>query len=197
MDPHAITALERAGIDPTHPEFLKVPTVLGEQGRVVSLDHDLPVPVMDEEDRVVWLPLAPISRLWTGSAVAPDFSRAPRPEYEPFFILVEATAAEYCDATGHPERDREFQRLYRSLRRRPDGVDPNPLFSYLRAAARLYLSLRDVSRDEFEAVMDRLRFSAQTFASRLDSTNYHRLVLQEFFHPAGPLPREGWPEEAR
>ncbi len=67
MDPNAITALKRAGIDPTHPEFLRVLTVLGEQGRVVPLDHDLPVPVMDERDRVVWLPLLPISQLWTGS----------------------------------------------------------------------------------------------------------------------------------
>ena len=196
MDPNAIEALEKAGIDPTHPDLLKVPTVLGEQGRIVTLDHDLPVPVMDELERVVWLPLLPISQLWTGSAVAPDFSREPPPEYEPFFILIEATAAEYCDATGRPERDREFHRLYRALRRRPDGVDPNPLFSYLRAAARLYLSLRDVSRDEFEAVAARLCVSARTFASRLDSTNYHRLVLEEFFHPTGSVPSAGWPEGA-
>jgi hypothetical protein len=197
MDPHAITTLERAGIDPFHPELLKIPTVLAAQGRVLPLDHDLPVPVMDEEDRVAWLPLQSISKLWSGSAKPPDFSRTVAPEYEPFFILLEATAAEYCDATGRPERDREFQRLYRSLRRRPDGVDPNPLFSYLRAAARLYLSLRDVSQAEFDAVLNRLRSSAQTFATRLDSSNYHRLVLQEFFLPTGPLSPEGWPEGAR
>lgn len=185
MDLTAIVALERAGIDPTHPELLRVPTVLGEQGRLVPLDQDLPVPVMDELERVVWLPLLPISELWTGSVVVPDFSRAPLPEYEPFFILIESTAAEYCVARGRPERDKEFERLYRALRRRPDGVDPNPLFSYLRAAARLYLSLRDVSRAEFEAVADRLRASARTFSSRLDSTNYHRFVLEEFFHPTG------------
>jgi hypothetical protein len=148
---------------------------------------------MDDEGRVVWLPLEPISQLWTGSAVAPDFSFAPPPEYEPFFILIEATAAEFCDATGRPERDREFERLYRLLRRRPDGVDANPLFSYLRAAARLYLSLRDVSRAEFEAVANRLRVSARTFSTRIDSTNYHHFVLKEFFHPVGPLSSAGWP----
>ncbi|HYH99833.1 hypothetical protein, partial [Hyalangium sp.] len=145
-------------------------------------------PVMDDDHRVVWLPLAPISQLWTGSAVAPDFSRAPLPEYEPFFILLEATAAEFCNATGRPQRDREFERLYRHLRRRPDSTDANPLFSYLRAAARLYLSLRDVSRAEFEAVADRLYRSARTFATRIDSTNYHHFVLEEFFHPTGPVP---------
>lgn len=193
MDRKVIAALRVAGMDPAHPELLRVPTALGEQGRVVSLDPDLPVPVMDDDGRVVWLPLAPISQLWTGDAVAPDFSFAPPPEYEPFFILIEATAAEFCGATGRPERDREFERLYRLLRRRPDSMDANPLFSYLRAAARLYLSLRDVSRAEFEAVANRLRVSARTFATRLDSTNYHHFVLEEFFYPAGPLSSEGWP----
>src|SRR5690348_5578733 len=108
MDRKVIAALQVAGMDPEHPELLRVPTALGEQRRVVSLDPGLPVPVMDDDGRVVWLPLAPISRLWTGSAAAPDFSFAPPPEYEPFFILIEATAAEFCDATGRPERDREF-----------------------------------------------------------------------------------------
>ena len=192
MDVKAIETLQRAGIDPARPELLRVPTALGEQGRVVSLDHELPVPVMDSEGRVVWLPLAPISQLWTGSTPAPDFSFAPPPEYEPFFILIEATAAEFCGATGRPERDREFERLYRHLRRRPDGEDANPLFSYLRAASRLYLSLRDVSRAEFEAVADRLRVSARTFATRLDSTNYHHFVLEEFFHPTGRPFSAGW-----
>jgi hypothetical protein len=193
MDLKAITALEKGGMDPTHPELLWVPTALGEQGRVVPLDQDLPVPVMDEAHQVVWLPLEPLSLLWTGSTVPPDFSREPPPEYEPFFILIEATAAEYCDATGRPERDREFERLYRRLRRHPDSEDPNPLFSYLRAAARLYLSLRDVSRAEFEAVAHRLSVSARTFSTRVDSTNYHHFVLEEFFYPTGPLLGAGGP----
>ncbi|HEX8699291.1 MAG TPA: hypothetical protein VF815_10675 [Myxococcaceae bacterium] len=183
MDPNVVAALEKAGMDPGHPELLRVPTVLGEQRRVVPLEGDLPVPVRDEEQRVVWLPLRPISQLWTGSVIPPDFAVAPPREYEPFFLLLEVTAAEYCDATRHPELDREFERLYRLLGRRPDSVDANPLFSYLRAAARLYLSVRDVSRDEFEAVAERLRRSAKTFASRLDSTNYYRLVLGEFLNP--------------
>jgi hypothetical protein len=185
MDLNAIQALEQAGINPTHPELLVVPTALGAQGRVVSLDPELPVPVRDEDGRVVWLPLQPLSQLWTGSAPPPDFSHAPPPDYEPFLILIEATAAAYCDAVGRPERDREFERLYRLLYRRPDGVDSNPLFSYLRGACRLYLSLRDVSRAEFEAVARRLQNSAKTFATRLDSTHYHHFVLEEFF-PSRP-----------
>jgi hypothetical protein len=57
-------------------------------------------------------------------------------------------------------------------------MDANPLFSYLRAASRLYLSLRDVSRAEFEAVANRLRVSARTFSAGIDSTNYHHFVLE-------------------
>jgi len=183
MDPNVIAALEKAGMDPGHPELLRVPTVLGEARRVLPLEGDLPVPVKDDEERVVWLPLRSISQLWTGSTIPPDFSVAPPPVYEPFFLLLEATAAEYCDATNQPERDAEFERLYQLLSQRPDSTDSNPLFSYLKAAARLYLSLRDVSRPEFEAVADRLRRSAKTFSSRMDSTNYYRLVLGEFLHP--------------
>jgi hypothetical protein len=186
MDLNAIEALERAGMDPRRPELLKVPTALGAERRVLSLDPDLPIPVADEEGRVVWIPLQPISQLWVGSAVPPDFSFAPPPDYEPFFILIEATAAAYCEAVGRPERDREFERLYRRLYLHPDSVDPNPLFSYLRGACRLYLSLRDTSREEFEAVALRLNTSARTFTTHLSSTNYHHFVLQEFFASESP-----------
>jgi len=183
MDQSVIAALQKAGMDSEQPELLRVPTVLGAQRRVLPLEGDLPVPMRDQEDRVVWLPLRSIAELWTGSTIPPDFAVAPPSAYEPFFLLLEATAAEYCDATHQPEQDREFERLYLRLCQRPDSTDPNPLFSYLRAAARLYLSLRDVSRPEFEAVTERLRRTAKTFVSRLDSTNYHRLVLGEFLHP--------------
>ncbi|ADO75221.1 hypothetical protein [Stigmatella aurantiaca] len=179
MDAKVVTMLEQAGIDTASPEFLRVPTVLGEEGRVLPLVQELPVPVLGIGDQVVWVPLQPISQLWVGSKIPPDFSFAPPPEYEPFFILLEATAADYCSATGRPERDKEFERLYRHLRRRPDGQDANPLFFYLQAAARLYLSLCDVSQAEFEAVVNRLRRSAKTFSLSLISTNYHRLVLEE------------------
>ena len=168
-------------MDPGHPELLRVPTVLGEAQRVLPLEGDLPVPVKDEEDRVVWLPLRSISQLWTGSTIPPDFSVAPPPAYEPFFLLLESTAANYCAATGKPETDDEFERLYRQLRRRPDGTDPHPLFSYLQGAVRLYMSLRDVSQAEFEAVVNRLSQSAKWHSQHVGSTNYHREVLSGLF----------------
>jgi len=121
--------------------------------------------------------LLKVSDLWTGEAVPPDFERGPTPEYVLFFALIERTAADYCACMGKRTRDREFERLYERLRGRPDGTDPNPLFSYLRAAARLYMSLRDVSRAEFEAVARRLKRSARTFSDGDTSTNYLDLAL--------------------
>jgi hypothetical protein len=181
MDPNVVTMLGRAGLGTASPELLRVAIVLGEEGRILSLSQDMPVPVLDGEDQVVWVPLLPISQLWAGARQPPDFSFAPPPSYEPFFTLLEATAAEYCSALGRPERDREFERLYRRLGRAPDSEDSNPLFSYLQAAARLYLSLGEVSQAEFEAVAERLRRSAKTFALSLLSTNYHRLVLDDLY----------------
>ena len=116
--------------------------------------------------------LKPISSLWTGTAKPPDFAQGPPPAYELFFLLIERTARDYCAATGQPVYDAEFERLYNHLRRRPDGRDANPLFSYLQAAAALYLSLRDVSQDEYEAVLRRLTQSARRFNAGAGSTNY-------------------------
>lgn len=115
-----------------------------------------------------------ITGLFVGNVVPPNFSTGPTFEYVQFFALLEMTAADFCSVTGKPERDVEFERLYALLRRRPDGRDVNPIFSYLQAAARLYMSLRDVSEMEFEAVARRLTRSARTFA--MGSTNYYELA---------------------
>jgi len=67
-------------------------------------------------------------------------------------------------------------RIYNLLRRRPDGTDDNPLFSYLQGAARLYMSLFDVSQAEFEAVFNRLTRSAKGYMEDAASTNYIRFL---------------------
>ncbi len=188
MDLGVIEALRAAGLHPERVEELRVPTLMGEQGRVVPLEQDLPVPVMKDGGTVTWVHLQPISKLWMGSVLPPSFMPEPPPKYEAFFLLLECTAAGYCCAVGKPERDQEFERLYQRLGQEPDSEDSNPLFSYLRAAARLYLSVRDVSRVEFKAVAERLRSSVKAFSSRMDSTNYHRLVLEEFFVAPGDHP---------
>jgi hypothetical protein len=178
VDPEAVEKLQRAGLKVEQPELLRVPIQRDENKKVVTLREE--VPVMGDEGMVL-VKLQPISKLWTGSAVPPDLSRTPPPRYQPFFLLLESTAANYCAAIGKSETDDEFERLYRQLRRRPDGDDPHPLFSYLQGTVRLYLSLRDVSRAEFEAVVNRLSQSAKWHSTHVGSTNYHREVLSGLF----------------
>jgi len=173
-----VEKLQRAGLKLEQPEMLRVAIQRDENKKVLPLRAE--VPVMGNEGLVL-VKLKPLSQLWTGSAVPPDLSRTPPPQYHPFFLLLESTAANYCAAVGKPETDDEFERLFRQLRRRPDGDDAHPLFSYLQGAARLYLSLRDVSQAEFEAVANRLSQSAKWHSSHVGSTNYYREVLHGLF----------------
>ncbi len=170
--------LQRAGLKLDQPEMLRVAIQRDESKKILTLSGE--VPVMSNEGLVL-ATLQPISKLWTGSAVPPDLSRTPPPQYQPFLLLLESTAANYCAAIGKPETDDTFERLYRQLRRRPDGNDPHPLFSYLQGAARLYMSLRDVSQAEFEAVVNRLSQSAKWHSTHVGSTNYYREVLHGLF----------------
>ncbi len=170
--------LQRAGLKVEQPELLRVAIQRDEQKKVVRLRGE--VPVMGNEGLML-VTLKPVTKLWTGSAVPPDLSRTPPPRYQPFFLLLESTAANYCAAMGKAETDDEFERLFRQLRRRPDGDDAHPLFSYLQGAVRLYLSLRDVSQAEFEAVVNRLSQSAKWHSTHVGSTNYYREVLHGLF----------------
>jgi hypothetical protein len=178
VDREAVEKLQRAGLKVEQPEMLRVAIQRDESKRVMKVQAE--VPVMGNEGLIL-VQLKPISQLWTGSAVPPDLSRTPPPQYQPFFLLMESTAANYCAAQGRPETDDEFERLFRQLRRRPDGTDVHPLFSYLQGAVRLYMSLRDVSQAEFEAVVNRLSQSAKWHSTHTGSTNYHREVLQGVF----------------
>ena len=178
MDREAVEKLQRAGLKLEQPELLRVPIQRDEQQQVVPVGEQ--VPVMGNEGLVL-VPLQPISQLWTGTRVPPDLSRTPPPEYLPFLLLMESTAANYCAATGKAETDDTFERLYRQVRRRPDGRDAHPLVSYLQGAARLYMSLRDVSHAEFEAVLNRLSQSSKWHSTHVGSTNYHRDVLRGLF----------------
>jgi hypothetical protein len=112
-----------------------------------------------------------VRELFRGDRKAPDLARGPTPELEPFFMLLEYTVVQFCEADGRDETDQEMERIYAHMRRRPDG-DGGRLCSYLRAAARMYMSVRDVSAAEYEAVMRRLARSARGFSAPPLSRNY-------------------------
>ena len=174
MDGAAVEKLKDAGIDVSLGETIPVvPIRFDERGRVVPLGDEVAVA---SGEAVAIVRLKRISDLFAGDTVPPNFARGPTPEYMLFFLLIERTAVDYCTSTGEIQTDKEFRRLYRLLGRRPDGVDRNPLSSYLRAAARLYMSLRDVSRAEFKAVAARLSKSARTFSTGPRSRNYFNVT---------------------
>lgn len=173
MDRHVIEVLAGAGIDTTIEDCFPVIPVRVEGGKPVPLDVEVPV---KNGDALALVPLQSIPNLFAGSATPPSFAKGPTDEYVLFFTLIERTAVDYCTVTSRAEYDEEFDRLYRLLRRRPDGRDGNPLFSYLQAAVRLYMSLRDVNQQEFEAVLQRLAQSARRYTDGPSSKNYFRLL---------------------
>ena len=77
--------------------------------------------------RAATVSLPDISTLWTGDRTPPPFPRGPTPEYFAFFMLIERTASDFCSTGRRIVTDKEFERLYDLLRRRPDGDDPEPL----------------------------------------------------------------------
>jgi hypothetical protein len=173
MDAGVIGILDEAGIDTSLQGVLpRIRVQLAGNGLLEPLESRVTV---EAGKAFASVELKTIPQLFAGARVPPDFKTGPTPEYVAFFAIIEATALACCVAAA-PEYDREFERLYAQLRRRPVGKDGNPLFSYLRAAVRLYMSLRDVNQAEFERVVQRLSRSAGHFTTDVASTNYIRTV---------------------
>ena len=172
----AIVQLQAGGVDLTlTSRFPSLAIELGPDRRPAPLGERIPVASKGD---VVVCALQPITQLYRGARKPPSFADGPTPEYMPLFMLLEKTAVDFSVASGQLERDQEMERLYRHLRRRPDGSDGNALFSYLQAAVRLHMTLRETSRDELDGVVRRLERSARTFGMGYSSENYLTTVSQ-------------------
>jgi hypothetical protein len=183
LDQRVVKVLQEAGIDTTFEKMVSAVRIeVDDQGAPKVVGKEVLV-VQGEKASVV--ELQPISALLIGTKQPPSFKEGPAPGYEFFFMMFESTVINFFASTEQPVYDEELARLYNLLRRRPDGSDSNPLFGYLQAAARLYLSLRDVSPAEFEAVLNRLTRSAKHFAQGPASTNLIQLLIKEMM---GALP---------
>jgi hypothetical protein len=170
MDLTVVTKLDDAGIDRAFETI--VPTIgieVDDEGRVQPVSEVVAVIAGPKTTHVA---LKKISELFTGTKSPPSFRSGPTAEYVLFFAVIELTVIDFCRSAGRAEYDAEMERLYTHLRRRPDGHDANPLFSYMQAAARLYMSSFDVSQAELDAVCRRLSQSAGHFAAGPTSTNY-------------------------
>jgi hypothetical protein len=172
MDAQVVRSLEDAGIDVTFTR--QVPAIavqVDKDRRPMPLGREVLVLTGDLRGACP-VRLKAIPELYAGTAEPPDMSDGPPAGYEFFFALIERTAADFCVSTRRIETDAEMHRLYRLLSRRPDAQDANPLFSHLQGAARLYMSLRDVSRAECGAVTARLALFARNVRVGSWSTNY-------------------------
>ena len=169
-----MTKLDEAKIDRTFRTRVPiVRIVFDDEGRIEPVGNEVVIAAGDDTARVA---LKKVSELFVGSKAPPSFRLGPTDDYILFFAMIELTVVEYCRSAGRDEYDAEMERLYNHLRRRPDGHDANPLFSYLQAAVRLYMSCFDVSPSELEAVCRRLCQSARRFGTAPTSTSYCEIV---------------------
>lgn len=178
MDLTIVSKLENAGIDKTFQTGVPAVTIaVDDQGRIQPCGNDVVVLAGPNTAPVTaHVTLKKISELFVGTKTPPSFRNGPTDEYARFFALIELTVIDFCRCAGRAEYDAELERLYTHLRRRPDGHDANQLFSYMQAAARLYMSTFDVSQPEFDAVCRRLSQSAGHFRLGPMSTNYCEIV---------------------
>lgn len=176
MDPAVIQAL-RAGEPGSDGSLgLKLPLILVEKGDDGKVRIPREEVALRFKERRVETKLKGVAELWAGNQAPPPMSGPPPPRYQPFLWLVERAAMEYCAVSGEVPTDDEFARVYQELVRRPDGKGPAPVFHFARAACRLYMSLEDISRAEYEALIERLGKSARHHRAGTVSRNYHAAV---------------------
>ena len=178
MDAQVIEALRAANL-PTGEDNLPLVFVEADDSGAVK-PAGAQVRVGIDEDKHTLVTLRPLQELFTGNAKAPDLSGESPREWQPFLMSIEATLFNFCAINKRAESDQEFERVLSQLRRRPDGRDPNKLFGYARAALQVYLSLHDISREQYEAVVGRLIRSARTFSDGYLSRNYFQMLVQTF-----------------
>jgi hypothetical protein len=178
MDQEALKQFETAGVKidlASQIPFVAV-ALQKDQENPIALGGTFPV---SQGEDIAVVTLKPISQLFAGNRPAPNLSGEPPPEYQTFLLMIESAVFDYCRAAARAPYDEEFEKLYLHLRRRPDDQHADPLFSYMQAGARLYMSLVDVSRAEFEAIAQRLTRSARHFRTDAASRNYFEIVGEQ------------------
>jgi len=179
VDPRVVRLLAEAGLKTNGPDrSLSVALQIDEDGEVLVQGETV---FVTDGEQAASVELKEIGELFRGDRRPPSLDGEPPPAYTPFFMAIERAAYEYCAASEAKIRDKEFEKVYNDLRRRPDGAGEYPVSYHLQAALRLYLSLHEVSQLEYEAVMRRLSRSARTFAEGYTSTNYFDRALRPVF----------------
>lgn len=126
--------------------------------------------VSDAKRAVEWR-VNSLSELFRGEAQPPPkLDRFP-PEYVPLFFFIEQHVVSFCEGFGD-KSDQEFDEIYATLRRRPDGRSLGPIHDFIWQVAAVMLATRVVSRAELEGVFGALAHSAGRWSVRPISRNY-------------------------
>ncbi len=133
--------------------------------------QDRHVIIVSDAERFVEWRVNSLSELFRGDAEPPPkLDRFP-PEYVPLFFFIEQHVVSFCEGFGD-KSDQEFDEIYATLRRRPDGRSLGPIHDFIWQVAAVMLATRVVSRAEFEGVCGALAHSAGRWSVRPISRNY-------------------------
>ncbi len=146
-----------------------------ENNRWVGTDRHH-VLVSDAAEVVEWR-VETLSELCRGDHQPPPHLDRFPPEYVPLFFYLESQIITFCKAFGD-KSDQEFEEIYGSLRRRPEGRSLGPLHDFLWQVCAVMLATRIVSQAEFEGVIGALLRSAKRWAVRPISRNYMNYLHQ-------------------
>lgn len=125
----------------------------------------------NDQNSVDW-EVKSLALLFRGNKKPPEFRSGPPPlEYTNTFMFLEWQLIAYGRKMGFP-RDAEFEEVFSLLRRRTDGKSTGALHDFVWQTAALVLAFYPLSKDEFEAIVNRLERSARTFKTYATSHNY-------------------------
>lgn len=158
-----------------NPETLSVPLSLNKQRQIMVSDKQL-VPLINEQKLAHWT-VPSLRGLFRGDqSPPPDLSHYP-PAYVPVFYLIEHHVLTACDGISD-QTDQDLEKIYSTLRRRPDGRSLGPLHDFLWQVAALVLGLYPLSQAEFEGVIGALEGSTRRWQQQPISRNYVAYLRQ-------------------
>jgi hypothetical protein len=148
-------------------------------GRWAGLDRQR-IQFSDGEKSAEWQ-VNSLRELYRGETQPPPHLDRFPPEYVPLFAFIEQHVRMFCDKLGD-KSDQEFEEVYSSLHRRPDGRSLGPLHDFLWQVCAVMLATRVVSGAEFEGLMGALHASVRRWAARPISRNYIGYLKGSFGH---------------
>ena len=129
-------------------------------------------------DQVIVWGAPELGTLFRGSVLPPSLERFPAP-YDLILAHIESQVLMAADS-GLAGTDDQYRELYANFRRRPDGRSTSPLHDALWQILVLTLASTPLSREQFDAIVQRLSQSARTFSMGPSSRLYLGYLAEMF-----------------